>query len=421
MSFSLPEFWLDLGLTLVRAVLGFLVALGLGLGAGLWAGRPKASHQGVSFAMLTLQATPAIIWSIPFILVFGSGGGAPAAVSFIVTLPLIYFQAYSTRHAIPQALTDVFKVYAPSLRLRFAEMYRPALSSSLRPAMMVGFALAVKSSLIGEWFGARNGLGRRIQTSYALFDMPSFYADSLAFVCFILLLGVVMKGLSDGWFPEKKPLAKIEDSKFSCSDSSPTITKTGGTFRLENVTFSYGDKKILESMDLEISPGEILLVTGDSGTGKTTLAKIISGLVLPQEGLVNVDSRAVIVFQDDGLLSHRDALGNTALPLWESKDPEWRIKALEALDLVGLCEPGIFPDAMSGGMRKRLALARALVTEPRLLILDEPFVNLHASAREELWDLVFRLQGELGFSLVVISHYPDEISHCATRIYKLGG
>jgi osmoprotectant transport system ATP-binding protein len=198
-----------------------------------------------------------------------------------------------------------------------------------------------------------------------------------------------------------------------------------------------GGPTVLDRVDLELRAGEILALLGASGSGKTTLLKLVNGLVRPTAGAVVVRGRPVddwdaialrrsigYVIQDAGLMPHLTAVANVGLPLRIAGRPrgEWHEAAEAALRLVGL-EPGRFgdrrPDALSGGQRQRVGVARALVTRPGLVLMDEPFGALDPILRRELQDEFRQLQQRLGTAVAFVTHDLGEAGRMADRVALL--
>jgi NitT/TauT family transport system ATP-binding protein len=180
---------------------------------------------------------------------------------------------------------------------------------------------------------------------------------------------------------------------------------------IRGLTFGYGPDPLFSDVSFTMGSDLPLVLSGESGCGKTTLARCVANLLEPWEGSVRGPERRVLVFQHDALLDHRDALGNVLLPVLPSITPEAIDRANAALGLWGLDQSATrFPHELSGGMRKRLAMARAWFMEPQALILDEPFVNLDREARAVLWETLFTRIAEDPRPCLIITHYPEELA-----------
>ncbi len=205
---------------------------------------------------------------------------------------------------------------------------------------------------------------------------------------------------------------------------------------LRSVTYAYrsagGMLPVLNALDLACATGSFTAVVGPSGCGKSTLTRLIAGLLLPDGGEVMLHGEPVrspratvgMAFQNPVLLEWRSILANVLLPLEIVPNTlsraERRDRARELLALVGL---GDFedrrPSELSGGMRQRASLCRALVTRPEVLILDEPFGALDAFTREDLWQTMHALRGEEAFTCLLITHDLRESVFLADRVVVL--
>ncbi|MFT4933921.1 MAG: NitT/TauT family transport system ATP-binding protein [Pseudoalteromonas distincta] len=183
-----------------------------------------------------------------------------------------------------------------------------------------------------------------------------------------------------------------------------------------------GSGLALGPVDLALSPGEITALVGPSGCGKSTALRLLAGLEVPTRGEVRRTTRrgeSAVVFQAPTLAPWLSARDNVALPLELSgvSRREARSKAEQALDRVGLASAaGARPAQLSGGMAMRVSLARALVTEPRLLLLDEPFAALDEITRRALADDVLRLWAETRPAIVFVTHSVEEAVYMASRV-----
>jgi len=185
---------------------------------------------------------------------------------------------------------------------------------------------------------------------------------------------------------------------------------------------TFGPKVVLDGVDLEVSRGEFVALLGASGTGKTTLLRILAGLELPDDdqGVVLVPKLRTTVYQEPRLVPSMRVAANVAIGQPNSK--ETRAAAERALAEVGLSSHArAWPATLSGGEAQRVALARALVREPQLLLLDEPFGALDALTRLQMQDLVADLCAVHRPAVVLVTHDVDEAIRLADRILILRG
>ena len=200
---------------------------------------------------------------------------------------------------------------------------------------------------------------------------------------------------------------------------------------IAGVTKKYGNAHaVLESIDLVVAKQEFISIIGPSGCGKSTILKLIAGLTVPTSGAIRVDgmtpqdARETIsfVFQDATLLPWRTVNQNIGLGLELERAPSGRrekeIAAL--LDLVGLKNVAkSYPRELSGGMRMRVSIARALATSPRLMLLDEPFAALDEMSRDRLNEEILRLRAEQHWTAVFVTHSVSEAVFLSDRIVVL--
>ena len=183
---------------------------------------------------------------------------------------------------------------------------------------------------------------------------------------------------------------------------------------------------VIDSMDLSVASGEFLAILGPSGCGKSTLLRMIARLAQPDAGRITIEPETrfetAFVFQDAHLLPWRRVLDNTALPLELMGVPreERYARARADLQQVGLSDAeDRYPAQLSGGMRMRVSLARALVTEPRLLLLDEPFAALDEITRFRLDNQLRELWAARGMTVIFVTHSISEAAFLANRAVVL--
>ncbi|QWZ06478.1 ABC transporter ATP-binding protein [Nocardioides panacis] len=192
--------------------------------------------------------------------------------------------------------------------------------------------------------------------------------------------------------------------------------------RLSRHNRSFGSTAVLREVDLAIRPGEFLALLGRSGSGKSTLLRSLAGLDPSPSGEVVVDGRTSVAFQEPRLLPWRRVGENVALALLNgaASRQERRERAHAALEEVGLTEKiDAWPLSLSGGQAQRVSLARALVSEPDLLLLDEPFSALDALTRIEMHRLVDQLWRRHSPAVLLVTHDVDEALTLADRVLVL--
>jgi iron(III) transport system ATP-binding protein len=204
---------------------------------------------------------------------------------------------------------------------------------------------------------------------------------------------------------------------------------------IEHVSFSYGDGLILDDVSLAVHKGEFFAFLGPSGSGKTTLLRLIAGFGVPASGRILLDGKDVtplppwsrnvgMVFQNYALWPHMTVAKNVAFGLERRRLSKQEIhrKVADALRLVGLTDfAERRPAQLSGGQQQRVALARTLVIEPTVLLLDEPLSNLDAKLRIEMRSELRELQQRVGITTVYVTHDQEDANAVADRVAVLDG
>lgn len=207
----------------------------------------------------------------------------------------------------------------------------------------------------------------------------------------------------------------------------------------KTVTDASGELTILQDVHFTVQPGATLALVGASGSGKSTLLGLLAGLDTPSSGTVRIDGIDLYALDEDGraglrkaklgfvfqsfqLLAHLTALENVMLPLELRADSQARDKAAAMLARVGLGQRlKHYPKYLSGGEQQRVALARAFVTEPPLLLADEPTGSLDAATGESVIRLMFSLNREQGSTLVLVTHDPSIAALCERKLTLSAG
>lgn len=197
---------------------------------------------------------------------------------------------------------------------------------------------------------------------------------------------------------------------------------------VKDVSFSFGDKAVLNNVSLEVQKGEIVSILGPSGVGKSTLFNLIAGILPLQKGAIEVDNAPIsfgkvsYMLQKDLLLEHKTVLGNIILPLQLKKIPkeEAASTALKLLDEFKLGSiANLYPNALSGGMRQRVALLRTYLLGHSVFLLDEAFSALDELTRQDLYHWYLDSKERLGLTTLVITHSIEEALTLSDQIYIL--
>lgn len=223
------------------------------------------------------------------------------------------------------------------------------------------------------------------------------------------------------------------------SPDNPSATRPFVDF--QNVWLAYNDELLsqgnyaVEDISLQMTQGEFIAIVGPSGCGKSTFMKLTTGLKMPSKGTIHVDGSPVtgplkisgMAFQAPSLLPWRTTIDNVLLPLeivepyrsnFKSKRKEYEERASKLLQSVGLGGyEKKFPWQLSGGMQQRASICRALIHEPKMLLLDEPFGALDAFTREELWCALRDLHAAQKFNVILVTHDLRESVFLADRVY----
>src|SRR5688500_1969903 len=197
---------------------------------------------------------------------------------------------------------------------------------------------------------------------------------------------------------------------------------------VEGLRMSFGASEILSDIDLTMRKGEFVSLIGHSGCGKSTLLNLVAGLLKPASGTVLLAGKHVdgpgpdrgVVFQNHSLLPWLTCYGNVYLAVERVFKDRLKERTQAALELVGLSHAGDkYPHQISGGMKQRVGIARALAIEPRVLLLDEPFGALDALTRATLQDELMRIVGQTGATVLMVTHDVDEAVLLSDRVVMM--
>ena len=206
--------------------------------------------------------------------------------------------------------------------------------------------------------------------------------------------------------------------------------------KLNNITHAFGDKRVLEQLSLNIDANQLTCLLGGSGSGKTTILRLIAGLEVPQKGLITLANKTVtdnqqiiipphqrnlgFIFQDLALWPHFTVYKNIAFGLTERKDENVKESVFKMLDFFGLQEYAEkYPHQLSGGQQQLVAISRSLVLKPKILLMDEPLANLDVKLKRKILEHIKNLKQNFDLTMVFVTHNHKEAFAIADNIVVL--
>lgn len=189
--------------------------------------------------------------------------------------------------------------------------------------------------------------------------------------------------------------------------------------KVSNLDFSYQNEKVVENIDFSIQEGKSLAIIGPSGCGKSTLIYLLAGLLIPDQGVIKINGKIInnirkktgVILQNYGLFPWKTVFANVALGLKVRDYDKKKVNKMveNALGKMGIRDlSNKYPAELSGGQNQRVAIARSLVLNPDLLLMDEPFSALDALTREEMQNLILKIHKENNLSYLIVTHNIDE-------------
>jgi len=419
-------FWSSIGFSFVRIVGGFLVAFVLGMLIGALASYFKALGEFLDPAIQFIKSVPIVCFIVLLLIWFGSNLVSAIAV-FLVAFPAIYsavFEALRTRN---RQLSQLLKVFQVGSIKRALVFYWPTLLPFLLSVSRMAVGMSWKSGIAAELIGLPFGsIG--VDIYHAKLTLSS--AELFAWTAVIVLISLACEKLfllalrkSETWtwhaaLSRFKPEGGLSSSGEPALSGEPDAGRFGSPAaptRLEDVSLSFDGQAILTQVSLLLQPGGRYALRGKSGSGKTSVLSLLAGLITPDSGTVQTNGKIAAVFQEARLFEQQSALENVQLLAGRFASREHIRDTLEQLLPADSLEKPV--KELSGGMRRRVELVRALLTPSQLLLLDEPFAGLDDESRAQAQKLIIR---ELrGRTLVMATHEKTDIQALSLETIKI--
>lgn len=423
-----PAFWARIAFSLARIVGGFALGAVFGALGALASVRWRAIEELLAPVMALAKSVPVASITV-LALIWLRASNLAVLVVLLVVLPLVYENTMQGLRATSRSLDEVASLFhLQSFRhLRFFVM--PWLFPYLRAALVTALGMGWKAGVAAEVIGIPAGsLGEALYDAKIYFDTAGLFAVTLATVG----ASAVTTWLMQIALAALEPIvcgaaghAKLFESCESQAGASATGTSPeddSAELHLEDISKSFEGKRVLAGVSFSINTGAPVCLMAPSGSGKTTLLRIVAGLETADTGRAFMGDepkwlpRISMAFQDDRLADQASALANTRLPL-APESTAWN-EAPALLEQLGLGERLHSPaGTCSGGERRRIALARALLTPHDILLLDEPFTGLDGTARDTCARII--RERERASIVLVATHDREDAERLGARIYHI--
>lgn len=387
----MPDTWLRTAKTLARVLGGWAAALIAGPLLAWVSFKLKPLRRLLSWPLLLIRTVPVAVLIIVLLIWLPSARISPI-ISAFMALPLFYQNTLSGLESQSRELDEMAEVFCFSRRDRLLKVTLPQVQPYFTAAARTALSLSFKAGIAAEVIGLPAlSIGEMLYESKILLDTRDLFAWAILIMLLSLLAEKVLllnprRVLAGLRGPVPAPPAPAPLSQQELDRLCTRLSRKGGSLELRELDKRYGSLQVLRDLSLVLQPGEKMAVVGPSGIGKTTLLRLAAGLEAPDAGYLGGPSPRPLglLFQEDRLLEQLSALDNL-MPVLQGEREEARqtgVLLLRALELPAEDRRPV--SQYSGGMKRRVALARALAADSSLVLLDEPFKGLDPDLKTRL-------------------------------------
>ena len=412
-------FYIDAAATIGRCIIAMLLSLVLGFALAIEAYRHKTVRDILSLPISLFKTIPIMAVAIYMILLIRPDN-VPILVCWIMCFPIVYTNLLTGLDSMDRSLLEMAQVYRISNRRKLRLIYIPSLYPYFSSAMSLIAGMSWKAIVTAEVLSIpKFSLGYELMNAKYYLNTDKLFAYVAAIiaisVAFEKLIKYILAKMKVHNYEYSKvwKLGKTNDiNDASTSDSCDAMMNDSHEIGLSSLSKSFGDKVVLKDFDLDLEPGKVTAIMGPSGKGKTTIARILSGLETADAGEVKAPSRISYLFQEDRLLPWLNVYDNLAIVMHQNeangRSGESDAAIHSILKTVGLDEEAWkLPGELSGGMNYRVAMARAFIYDADFLIADEPFRGLDAETKETVISKLWH-PGVAGKTVLLITHSEDD-------------
>lgn len=423
------EFYSAIAYSMERILIGLLIGAAVGTACALLAGRWHFMEVLFWPYFSAMKATP-VASVVILCLVWLSGRRLSVFIVFLVVTPVIYTNILAGIKNLDPKMKDMARVFGINGVRRLLYVYLPELKTYIVAAFTLSTGMAFKAGIAAEVIGTPGGsVGKMLYNAKVYLETPELFAWTLVIIVLSVVVEQVILGLVKRMFAglQRHVVGGKICKENSCNGhrneiKGDGVDAIGAAIDLSNVCFSYNkgvDEELINDLNLHIPAGDRVCIMAPSGTGKTTLLNLITGGLKPDSGIVSfeVDTgdgvNISMVFQEDRLCSEYTAAYNIELGLRRGCRKTDLIQS--HLEQLGMGE-SIFADVkeLSGGMKRRVAIVRAVMSPSRVLILDEPFASLDEELKDRTAEYI--IENLNGRTLVVVSHDEKDAERLNARI-----
>lgn len=423
------EFYSAVAYSMGRILFGLLIGAAVGTACALLAGRWHFMEVLFWPYFSAMKATP-VASVVILCLVWLSGRRLSVFIVFLVVTPVIYTNILAGIKNLDLKMKDMARVFGINGLHRLLYVYLPELKTYIVAAFTLSTGMAFKAGIAAEVIGTPGGsVGKMLYNAKVYLETPELFAWTLVIIVLSVVVEQVILGLVKWMFAglQRHVVGGKICKENSCNGhrneiKGDGVDAIGAAIDLSNVCFSYNkgvDEELINDLSLHIPAGDRVCIMAPSGTGKTTLLNLLTGGLKPDSGIVSfeVDTgdgvNISMVFQEDRLCSEYTAAYNIELGLRRGCRKTDLIQS--HLEQLGMGE-SIFADVkeLSGGMKRRVAIVRAVMSPSRVLILDEPFASLDEELKDRTAEYI--IENLNGRTLVVVSHDEKDAERLNARI-----
>lgn len=410
--FKDSNFYGDLLNTFLKIIAGFFISILIGIPIGIISGLSKAFFEIFRPFLMLIQSSPVVSYIAIAMLWFGIGFYTPVFVAFMVIFPVVVLNISEGIRSTDEKLLEMAKVFNVEKKNILLKIYFPSLIPFLKSTLNMISGSLWKSVVVGEFLAGNKGLGVSLSFSKIALNTERVFAYTIILALFGMISEKILKGISSKSIREKK---EIQDK----ANISAKKEKISEDIIIKDLNKSYGDNVILSGFNIVFEKGKINVLLGESGIGKTTILNILSGIVEKENGEIYLKGKIGYIFQDDRLVPWLNIYENIKLVNEEIGLKEI-IKNLKLLNL----EKDIlmkYPDELSGGMKKRINILRAIAYNPDIILMDEAFSSLDISNKYKIIKEFISVQKKEKFTILMVTHDPFEVSNFGEIVYVLDG